>query len=216
MERPTPERASDQLPDQYVITPGLDAAVARREPFLQRLEKVCAPGGLILLRAPALPAAEYADLAGDVIRVTNAADCKLMLHDRPRLAFRLRAFGVHFSQRAAQSVHWGKDPSSLYFAVSCHSLEEVRNAERSGADFCVLGSVFGTETHPCRQPLGMRRFAEIVRAARIPVYAIGGMALSDAAVCRRIGAQGIAGIRCFWGGCDETLRKRDLSGVVRS
>ena len=220
------ERLPEGLPDQYIVTPAVEPLAASGDVrFLRQLQKLCATDAasgaewvgrahppnkqpkqikpLILLRAPELSAEDYADLAERVCEITHAADYDLMLHDRPRLAASLRVAGTHFSQRGLAKMEHAKisrdaGMSDLCFAVSCHTRDEVRHAELAGADFCVLGSVFKTSSHPNASPMGMQRFATIVKASRVPIYAIGGMMPDDMIACRQCGAQGIAGINCFW------------------
>ena len=103
------------------------------------------------------------------------------------------------------------DPVTLLQAVErrCRSagatvMQNVAcEAEALGLDFAVLSLVLPTRSHPDADPLGWDRFSRIVGNARIPVYALGGMHNGLLAQAWQSGAQGIAGIRGFWG--DETL-----------
>jgi len=54
-----------------------------------------------------------------------------------------------------------------------------------------------TASHPEASPLGWNRFAELVRDARLPVYALGGVGPADLDRARAAGAQGVAGIGAF-------------------
>jgi 8-oxo-dGTP diphosphatase len=46
--------------------------------------------------------------------------------------------------------------------------------------------------------LGWGDFADMLENTSIPVYALGGMQSDDLAKAWEHGAQGIAGISCFW------------------
>ena len=83
-------------------------------------------------------------------------------------------------------------------AASCHTPEDLRQAEALGCDFAVLGSVHPTLSHPGGEALGWHGFARLREGASLPIYAIGGMAAADIADARRHGAQGIAAIRGLW------------------
>jgi 8-oxo-dGTP diphosphatase len=66
-------------------------------------------------------------------------------------------------------------------------------------DFAVLGPVKQTASHPASAPMEWSRFADLVRGASIPVYAIGGLGTADLEQAWRAGAHGVAMIRGAWG-----------------
>jgi 8-oxo-dGTP diphosphatase len=84
-----------------------------------------------------------------------------------------------------------------WVAASCHSLEELQFAARVGVDFVVLAPVLETKSHPHAVGMGWERFAELVAAINIPVFALGGMAMADLNTAAIAGAQGVAGISAF-------------------
>ena len=55
-------------------------------------------------------------------------------------------------------------------------------ARRAGADAAVLGPVFASASHPAAPSLGASRFAALVRASPLPVYALGGIDAAAAQV----------------------------------
>jgi len=82
--------------------------------------------------------------------------------------------------------------------VSCHSLEEAREAESAGASYIFFGPVFDTPSkRGMGEPQGVGRLAEICGSVAIPVVAIGGVSELNAGHCIRAGAAGIAAIRMF-------------------
>jgi len=80
-------------------------------------------------------------------------------------------------------------------AVSCHTAEEVRQAESQGADFAVFGPVFEKVGTPLR--LGLAGLRAACQVGRLPLLAIGGVTLDSAAACIEAGAAGVAAIRLF-------------------
>ncbi|KQM23266.1 thiamine monophosphate synthase [Sphingomonas sp. Leaf24] len=56
-----------------------------------------------------------------------------------------------------------------------HSVRERIAAERAGVDATFVSPVFATRSHPGARPLGRVRFALLIRGARLPVIALGGM-----------------------------------------
>jgi 8-oxo-dGTP diphosphatase len=103
------------------------------------------------------------------------------------------ADGIHFS--AAQLSELRNKPEGVLLAASCHSREELERAMELELDFAVLGPV---KEKAGLAPLGWSGFGEIVRAASIPVYAIGGLTRADLEQAWRAGAHGLAMIRGAW------------------
>ncbi len=82
--------------------------------------------------------------------------------------------------------------------ASCHTLNELKQAEQLGVDFALLSPVKKTMTHPDVTPLGWSNFADAIQHVAIPVYALGGMKISDIQIAKESGAQGVAAIRGLW------------------
>ena len=60
-------------------------------------------------------------------------------------------------------------------SVSCHSMEDVKTAVKSGATQIVLGTIFETECKKGLPGKGVDFVREICQSCPIPVYAIGGI-----------------------------------------
>ena len=90
--------------------------------------------------------------------------------------------------------------------MSCHSEDDVRRAAADYADFAVFAPVFEKRDTPNAKPAGL---AELHRACQhnIPVLALGGITIENAASCLQVGAAGIAGIRLF--------QENNIADVVR-
>ena len=76
-----------------------------------------------------------------------------------------------------------------------HSAGELRRALFRRPDLLFLSPIFPTRTHPDWRPLGHMRAAALLRLAKRPVLALGGMSKGRFA---RISGLGFAG----WGGID--------------
>jgi thiamine-phosphate pyrophosphorylase len=103
------------------------------------------------------------------------------------------AAGVHLPQGGSVAEARRVAGAGALVGVSCHSESELHAAARDGADYATLSPVFPTESKPEYGPaLGLAAFARLVRPARLPVLALGGVGAANAAACRRAGAAGIA------------------------
>ncbi len=125
---------------------------------------------------------------------TRQAGARLLINDRADLALAVEADGVHLT-RTSYSVSAARRlvGESGIIGVSTHSADEVREAEAAGADFVTLGPIYETPSKSrYGRPLGMGPLREAVQSVRIPVLAIGGIKLPEAAAVLRAGAAGVA------------------------
>jgi thiamine-phosphate pyrophosphorylase len=87
-------------------------------------------------------------------------------------------------------------PQAPLVGVSCHSTEEVAQAEAKGATFAVFAPVFEKKGAPAYRPTGLSQLREACKA-KVPVLALGGITIENAQSCLEAGASGIAAIRLF-------------------
>jgi thiamine-phosphate pyrophosphorylase len=158
----------------------------------------------IQIREKDLPAAELMSLAQEAVRSSRAHKTRIIVNDRLDVAIEAQAAGVHLgraSKPAREIVEWcrnGNAPQEFLVGVSCHSLEEVREAADAGASYTIFGPVFDTPSKRAfGHPAGPAQLAAVCATVAIPVLAIGGVDLQNAGECLRAGAAGIAAIRMF-------------------
>lgn len=135
-----------------------------------------------------------------VERVRQIPGCRtrILLNDRADIALAAGADGVHLPSSGMPVARLRRImPATFLVARSCHQAEEVRQAAREGADFCVLGPVFFTPSKAgMGDPVGLAAL-DAIRDIEIPVLALGGIDLCNADACLQHGAAGIAAIRLF-------------------
>ena len=198
----------------------------RRELLLAKIAEAARAGvDYIQLREKDLPARALESLAHKAVRICRETrnlklETRLLINSRTDIALATGADGVHLtstdipaSDARAVWVLVSSRNSKLetrngLFAVSCHTLDEVRLAEAHGADFAVFGPVFEKRGTSLRAGLDALRAAcrrtspavpktESVPFGNMPVLAIGGVTLENARACLEAGAAGIAAIRLF-------------------
>ncbi|MCY0389722.1 thiamine phosphate synthase [Robbsia sp. Bb-Pol-6] len=192
-------------------------------PFLERLERALCTGiDLVQLRAKSLSPGRYHALAAAAREVCHGRGAMLILNgptacatgeaDRDRHADGIhaadggsasaldhaRADGIHLSSARLMACERRPVAASCVVSAACHTLAELRQAARIGVDFITLSPVLRTRTHPDAAPLGWVRFAELVAASPVPVYALGGMTRAHLATAQSCGARGIAAISGLW------------------
>jgi 8-oxo-dGTP diphosphatase len=108
--------------------------------------------------------------------------------------------GLHAHSGLLHTLTTRPVPEHLLFGVSCHTGEDLAQAQTLDADYALLSPVLATASHPDDLPLGWDRFATLAAASSVPVYALGGMTAPDLAIARARGGRGIAGISLFSSG----------------
>jgi thiamine-phosphate pyrophosphorylase len=204
----------------YYITdrkqfPGDDAA--RRRALLAKITE-CARAGVdhIQLREKDLSGRELESLADAAIKEVRTAgsQTRLLVNSRTDIAIACGLDGVHLRSGAqdpsagdARAIFATAGVARPIIAASCHSETEVEMAESQAADFVVFGPIFEKSGKDDNHLSELRRICskvspadgktEAVARGRLPVLALGGVTLGNAAECLRAGASGVAGIRLF-------------------
>jgi thiamine-phosphate pyrophosphorylase len=125
---------------------------------------------------------------------------RLLVNGRADVALAAGADGVHLPADGlpAAPLRSLLSPGML-LGVSTHSLAEVEQARRDGADYVVFGPVWETPGKTAAAaPPGLAALAAAA-AVGIPVYALGGVTLDRFAAVAAAGAAGAAAIRLFQG-----------------
>ena len=104
--------------------------------------------------------------------------------------------GIHYTSTDLNKVK--KLDKNIVNGASVHSLDELKLANKLGFDFVVLSQIKKTLSHPEREGIGWRKFKEIANHSDVPVYALGGLSLSDLADAQKNGAVGISSQREGW------------------
>jgi 8-oxo-dGTP diphosphatase len=185
-----------RLPALYLIT-GEDPR--HTDTFLGRLAGALERGvRLVQLRAHALSDSRYADLAEGAYTLCERYGARLLLNREPELARSLPCHGLHLTGKRLAALRGRPLDDGRLVGASCHDAGDLERAAGSGLDYALLSPVQATASHPDANPLGWRRFAELVDPAKLPVYALGGLSPADLNRAHRFGAQGIAAIRGLW------------------
>lgn len=182
------------------------------EALARKIAEVAAAGvDWVQIREKDLTTRELAALTREALRSAaksgSTRAVRILVNDRLDVALAERTDGAHLGEnslpvqeakRLVVTSPFSSGSSDFLLGVSCHSLEAARAAESSGADYIFFGPVFATPSKSAfGAPQGARRLEEVCRAVAIPVIAIGGVTLENAASCIQAGAAGLAAIRLF-------------------
>jgi thiamine-phosphate pyrophosphorylase len=174
-----------------------DSQTLATESLLDAISRNLAAGiEWIQIREKDLSARALFELVAAALKLPNPHGSKIIVNTRADVAMAAGASGVHLPSGSPPARLWRR-PGFLV-GVSCHSVEEVRDAETDGADYVVFGPVFPPLSKSAGlEPRGLEGLARAATAVRIPVLALGGVTRENSAACISAGAAGIAGITIF-------------------
>src|SRR3990167_1246785 len=178
--------------------------------ILPLIERAVAAGvNLIQIRERDLSTHALLTLVEAAVARARGTATRILVNDRLDVALAAGA-GLHLPTHGFTVADVRRAYPELLIGASCHNLEELGRAEAGGADFAVFGPVFETPSKkPYGPPLGVEKLAEAARAAKIPVLALGGVALENVATCLAAGAAGLAAISLLQQAADlaDTVRR---------
>jgi thiamine-phosphate pyrophosphorylase len=183
----------------------------------------------IQVREKDLPGKEIASVVRDSLAAVREANrqsgkgTRILVNDRLDVALSEHAGGVHLGENSlpagdvrrwiGEQLEQAASPD-FRVGVSCHSLESALVAWRDGADYIFFGPIFATPAKTAfGAPQGLAKLEEICKSVSVPVLAIGGITVENAASCVEAGAAGIAAIRLFQDTADLPALVRQLRGV---
>lgn len=134
-----------------------------------------------------------------------------VLDDNVELAVKCDADGVHVGQSdmEAGDVRRIIGPDKI-LGVSAGTVEEALLAEKHGADYIGVGTVFPTSSKDDAEPVSKEMLRAICDAVDIPVIAIGGISRSNVDQLAGTGIVGIAVISAIFGQSDIKGAAADL------
>ncbi len=183
---------------RYAISDSrLPGGVDRLPEWVEGLEN--AGVDLVQIREKSLSARELVRIVAACL--LRCRGIRLLVNGRVDVALACGAHGAHLPGGSPPPSAWrGIVPRGFLFGVSCHSVEDAREAQTGGADFIVAAPVFDPLSKLAyRQPLGLRGLQQICKSVIVPVYALGGVTGQNAPQCLQAGATGVAGITLFRG-----------------
>lgn len=145
----------------------------------------------------------------------DAASTLLIINDRPDLVAPAHADGVHVGQDdgtiADARAAAGAD---VIVGRSTHAPAQLAAAADDGADYAGVGPVYATPTKAGRPPVGLGYVRHAADHARLPWFAIGGIAAENAGEVIAAGAQRLAVVRAITEADDPRAAAHALRGVV--
>ncbi len=117
---------------------------------------------------------------------------KLFIGRNAKIAKTIEADGLHLS--SSQSVDEARSIcGDIIIGQSCHNADDLMAAQKTSLDYISLSPIFETISKPGYGPtLGIQNLAPLCKQTSLPVIALGGIDVDNAATCLNAGAKGIA------------------------
>jgi thiamine-phosphate pyrophosphorylase len=167
--------------------------------------------GTIQLRAKDLNDAEALQTVSDALEIIKGTEAKLVVNDYWRAAIVAGAKHLHLGQEdlADADLKAIRD-AGLTLGLSTHDDAELETALRAKPDYIALGPIFPTTLKSMRfAPQGIPKITEWKkRIGNIPLVAIGGIKLEQAAEIFAAGADSIAVVSDLTQNSDPDARVR--------
>lgn len=159
----------------------------------------------VQLREKNVPDEEILQEAALLKPVCEHYHVPLIINDRPDLAQKIGASGVHvgLSDMGIQKARQLLGPDFI-IGGSAHNVEEALAAQEAGADYIGCGAVFGSTTKTNVTQLPVETLKAICQAVKIPVVAIGGVTADNLHLLSGTGISGAAVVSGLFKPDDKT------------
>jgi thiamine-phosphate pyrophosphorylase len=190
------DRPATQL---YLISPPQLTVAA----FAPALEAALAAGPVAAfqLRLKDLPDDAIVSVAEALLPIVQGAGVAFILNDRPDLAARVGADGVHIGQEDAsyaEARRWMGESGIV--GVTCHDSRHLAmEAAEAGADYVAFGAFYPTTTKDPKTAASVELLAWWQEIMEVPCVAIGGITVETAKGLADAGADFVAVSAGVWG-----------------
>lgn len=175
----------------YLVT---DSDILRERDFYKSVEEALSGGvTCVQLREKNLLGKEFLIKAKKIRELTRKYNALFIVNDRIDIAMLSDADGVHVGQADLDILDVRKlIGSEKIVGVSASNIKEAILAEKNGADYIGVGSIFPTNTKKDAKNVYLNGLKEIKNNINIPIVAIGGIKEDNIKLINDIGVNGYA------------------------
>ncbi|MBO19486.1 MAG: thiamine phosphate synthase [Chloroflexi bacterium] len=169
-----------------------DPGIAQKD-LVERVAQAVAGGvDLVQLRDKEMPGGQLLDLAAQLLKAIDGR-AKLLVNERADVAHAAGAHGVQIGEEGLPvSAVRNIVGDHSFIGRSVHSSSAALAAEKEGADFLVVGTMYASSSHPGEEPAGPGLMRDISGTCRLPLIGIGGVTPENAGELVEAGASGVA------------------------
>ena len=174
----------------YLVT---DEKACNEKDFYKCIEESIKGGvKIVQLREKNSSTKDFYEKALKVKKICKNYGALFIINDRLDIAQAVEADGVHLGQTDMPIEKARKILKNKFLiGATARNAKEAKKAELLGADYIGSGAIFGTNTKDNAKKLEMEDLKKIVNSVKIPVFAIGGINISNVSLLKNIGLQGI-------------------------
>jgi len=188
-----------------------------RQAALSLVEACVASGaGMIQFRAKQELDSQDLDCLRAMLGRARAEGVPLVINDRVDIAQEAGADGVHvgLEDTGVALAREALGPEAIVGATT-PTAQIALAAERDGASYVAIGSVYPSPTRPDKRVVGLERVREVAAAVGVPVCAIGGITAARVPEVRAAGASLVCVISAVSGAADPAGAVRELVAACR-
>ncbi len=198
----------------YAVTPELTDSIA----LVGKVDAALRGGARIIqYRSKSIEDSLRRSQAGEIARLCRIWNALFIVNDSVELAREVGADGVHLGKEDGDVIvaRAMLGPGKLV-GVSCYNeMARARAAVSQGADYVAFGSFFSSAT----KPLALRSDTELLRIAAseiaLPVVAIGGINVDNAAGLIAAGADAVAVVSALFDAPDIEAQARRFTHLFQ-
>lgn len=164
----------------------------------------------VQLREKNLDYEKFKELAIEIKKITDEYQIPFVINDNIKIAMEIDADGVHVGQKdlAAAKARQLLGHDKI-LGVSVNTVEQAIEAEKAGADYLGVGSIFSTKSKLDAAGIDMDEVNKITKAVSIPAVGIGGINSENIHLLKNSGLDGIAVISAI-------LAQEDIGKAARN
>jgi len=193
-------RAATQLYEQRKrpcrISPLVFMSDPDRTPDVLAVAQILPTGAALIYRH--FGADDKVVVARELRALSTKRGLQFLIGQDAALAKTVGADGVHIPERELENgKHIRAQHPDWLITGAAHDLDAVHKCATVGLDASIVSPVFASSSASAGQPLGTAKLTEMVKAAEIPIIALGGINEETASGLFGSGVAGLAGVSGF-------------------
>jgi len=164
----------------------------------RKIAEICVKHNILMLqlREKHLCDKEILKIAKELREITLGTNTKLVIDDRPDIAVLCQADYLHIGQSDISIKDARTIVGNIKIGLSTHSISQAKEALALKPDYIGFGPIYPTTTKAIAdKPVGINNLREVLKFAKVPVVALGGICHTNINDVINTGARNISMVR---------------------